>query len=152
MLRRLAWSSVPSPSFSAAHINQIIVPSRRNNLRDHISGMQLFTGAHFVAILEGGERELGDLWSRLEQDQRHRDLFRIGDDWCGSRLYAEWRTAYLADPKVDATIEALRSLQSDVDAAHPSHLRAPKGGLRQTSSAPMWSRIIGPIMSRADSM
>ena len=31
MLRRLAWSSVPSSSFSAARVNEIVAPSRRNN-------------------------------------------------------------------------------------------------------------------------
>jgi FAD-dependent sensor of blue light len=69
MLRRLAWSSVPSPWFRAARINQIVVPSRRNNLRNHISGMLLFTGAHFLAVLKGEERDLSDFgyaWNRID--------------------------------------------------------------------------------------
>ena len=53
MLRRLAWSSVLSPSFSVAHLNVIIAPSRRNNERHHISGMLVFTGVNFLGILEG---------------------------------------------------------------------------------------------------
>jgi hypothetical protein len=39
MLRRLAWSSVPSPSFSPARLNEIIALSGRNNERNQISGM-----------------------------------------------------------------------------------------------------------------
>ena len=76
MLRRLAWSSILSPSFSVAHLNDIIAPSRRNNKRHHISGMLLFTGAHFLGILEGDDCDLGNLWLRLERGSRHGDLIR----------------------------------------------------------------------------
>jgi hypothetical protein len=153
MLRRLAWSSVPSPSFSAAHLNQIIAPSRRNNERNHISGMLLFTGAHFLAVLEGEEWNLGILWLRLERDQRHCDLFRIGDDLCGKRMYSEWMMAYMVDSKVDAQIESLRSLRGrfDMDGARAGTQADPVRSL-QARSTPMWAQIIHPILLRADSM
>ena len=147
MLRSLAWSSIPSSSFSAARLNQIIAPSRRNNERHHISGMLLFTGAHFLSILEGEERDLDDLWWRLERDPRHCDLFRIGNELCGKRLYPEWQMAFDVDSEVDAQIESLRSLQSAGTRARSGTRRPP-----QTGGAPMWARIIQPIMAHADSM
>lgn len=147
MLRRLAWSSVPSPSFSAARLNQIIAPSRRNNERHGISGMLLFTGVHFLAIYEGEERDLDELWWRLERDQRHCDLFRIGNDLCGTRLYPEWMMAYEVDSEVDAQIESLRSLQSA-----RTNARAGTRRPLQTRGTPLWARIIQPIMAHADSM
>jgi hypothetical protein len=153
MLRRLAWSSVPSPSFSAARLNEIIAPSRRNNERNHISGMLLFTGAHFLAILEGEERDLDELWGRLERDQRHCDLFRIGDDLCGTRSYPEWMMAYEVDSDVDTQIESLHSLQTaaDRDRAGTRGRSRPRRSL-QARSTPTWTQIIRPIMAHADSM
>jgi hypothetical protein len=115
MLRRLTWSSVPSPSFSAARLNEIIAPARRNNARNHISGMLVFTGANFLAILEGEELALRDLWLRLEQDQRHCDLLCIGDDLCGERWFPVWRMGYMVDAKVDALIESFRGPQARID-------------------------------------
>ena len=153
MLRRLAWSSVPSPSFSAARLNEIIAPSRRNNERNHISGMLLFTGAHFLSVLEGEEVDLRDLWLRLEQDRRHCDLLRIGDDLCGQRWFPTWRIGYLVDPRVDARIESFHSLQARIDGdragggAQVDTLRAP-----QSWSTPKWTQIVRPIMLSADSM
>ena len=41
MLRRLAWSSVPSPSFSATRLDAIIASSRRYN--DDVVGAQIET-------------------------------------------------------------------------------------------------------------
>lgn len=153
MLRRLAWSSVPSPSFSAARLNEIIAPARRNNERNHISGMLLFTGAHFLSVHEGEEADLRDLWLRLEQDRRHCDLLRIGDDLCGQRWFPVWRMGYLADAKVDASIESFRSLQARIDldrtgaGAQVETLRPP-----QSWSTPKWAQLFHPIMSSADSM
>ena len=153
MLRRLAWSSAPSPSFSVARLNEIIAPSRRNNERNHISGMLLFTGANFLGILEGRELDLRDLWLRLERDQRHRDLLRIGDDWCEERWFPVWRMGYIADSKVDAQIQSSRSLQARIDldrtgaGKHLDTLSSP-----QARSTPKWARIIHPVMLSADSM
>jgi hypothetical protein len=132
MLRRLAWSSVPSSSFSARCLNDIVAPSRRNNERNHISGMLLFTGAHFLGILEGHERDLHNLWLRLERDERHSDLIRIGHDPCGKRWFPEWMMAYTDHAVVGPQIERLRSSQAWI--------------------ASKWAEMIHPIMLRADSM
>lgn len=153
MLRRLAWSSAPSQSFSVARLNEIIAPSRRNNKRNHISGMLLFTGANFLGILEGHEFDLGDLWLRLERDHRHRDLLRIGDDLCGERWFPVWRMGYTVDTKVHAQIESFRSLQARIDldrtdaGAHLDTVPSP-----QARTTPKWARIIHPLMLSADSM
>jgi Sensors of blue-light using FAD len=130
MLRRLAWSSVPSPSFSAARLNEIVAPSRRNNERNHLSGMLLFTGVHFLGVLEGDERDLGKLWLRLERDERHCDLIRIGDALCGVRWFPEWMMACTDHPDVGSQIENLRSPQARI--------------------ASNWAEVIHPIMLRAD--
>jgi hypothetical protein len=128
MLSRLAWSSLPSREFSAARLNEIIVPSRRNNERNHVSGMLLFTGALFLGILEGHREDLSKLWRKLERDSRHTDLVRIGEESCGVRWFPRWLMAYLDHAEVGEQIDGLRSLPP---AAHP------------------WSPLIRPIMMRA---
>lgn len=132
MLRRLAWSSVPSPSFSAARLDEIIAPSRRNNERHHVSGMLLFTGLSFLGILEGHERDLGNLWLRLKRDPRHRDLIRLGDDLCGVRWFPVWKMAYVDHAAVAPQIETLRAPHERI--------------------ASKWTELIRPILARADSM
>lgn len=132
MLRRLAWSSIRSPSFSVADLNAIVARWRRNNERHHISGMLLFTGVHFLGILEGDEWDLGKLWLRLERDPRHCDLVRIGNDLCGERWFPEWTMAYADYERVATQIETIRS--------------------PQTWIAAKWAELIRPILMRADSM
>ena len=132
MLRRLAWSSLPSASLSAAHLGGIIAPSRRNNERNHISGRLLFTGAHFLGVLEGDERDLGRLWLRMARDERHLDLIRIGDALCGTRWFPEWMMGYMDHAEIGPQIEDLR--------------------LPRARSAPTASEMIRSIILRADSM
>ena len=150
MLRRLAWSSVPSPSFSATRLNEIIASSRRYNDRNHISGRLLFTGTHFLGILEGQEWDLQNLWPRLEMDKRHCDLIRIGDVLCGQRWFPEWVLAYTDQSDADVQIAALRSRQTlndrnhDVAGAQIEPLRSPP-----TQAAQLWAQIIYPIMCAA---
>ena len=130
MLRRLAWSSIASPSLSAAGLDEIVASARRSNERHHISGMMLFTGAHFLGILEGAEWDLADLWQKLGRDERHRDLRRIGDALCGDRWFPRWMMSRTGNAVVRAEIESLRSPQA----------RSPAAG---------WAEAIRPIMLHA---
>lgn len=130
MLRRLAWCSVPSSSFSAAGLDGIVASARRNNERHHISGMMLFTGAHFLGVLEGAEWDLANLWQKLGRDERHRDLRRIGDVMCGERWFMKWMMSRTDNAVVRAQIESLRSPEV-------------------RSSAAGWAEAIRPIMLHA---
>jgi hypothetical protein len=132
MLRRIAWSSRPSTSFSPARVGEIAAPARWNNKCNNVSGMLLYTGMHFVEILEGEESVLDEMWSRLQHDDRHVSLVRIGDEPCNERRFADWKMAYADDEAVGEQVEALRS-------PRPPH-------------APSWSIAAGAIMARADSM
>ena len=129
MLRRLAWSSRASVSFSMASLHETAAPWRFNNERHHLSGMLLFTGAHFLAVLEGHEYDLDRLWRRLREDKRHRDLHRIGDVACGKRGFPHWILSCTTDAAATAEIERLRSSQEPIGST--------------------WTRLIPPIMLKA---
>lgn len=132
MLHRLAWSSVPSASFQPARLGDIAARSRWNNERHHVSGLMLFTGLHFLGVLEGAERDLAMLWHNLERDERHGDLVRIGEALCGARWFPVWRVAYMDPARVGTQIETLRS---------PQHGR------------PLpWAQALHPILHSAESI
>ena len=130
MLRRLAWSSIPSPSFSASGFDEIVANARRNNERHHVSGMMLFTGAHFLGVLEGAEWDLANLWQNLGRDERHRDLRHIGDVLCGDRWFPKWMMSRTDNAIVGAQIESLRAPE----------VHSPTAG---------WAEAIRPIMLQA---
>lgn len=132
MLRRMAWSSIPSTSFQVARLHEIVACARYNNERHHISGMLLFTGAHFLSLLEGSEWDLAGLWPKLTRDERHCGLHRIGDELCGVRWFPVWKMAYLDNSEVGARIETLRSPEREI--------------------GPLWAQALRPMMLSADAM
>ena len=129
-MRRLAWSSVASASFSVAALDEIAACARRNNERHHVSGRMLFTGVHFLGILEGAEWDLAHLWAKLDRDDRHRDLRRMGDVLCGNRWFPTWMMSRTESTVVRAQIESFRSTQ-------------PQGPVAE------WAEAIHPIMLHA---
>ena len=91
----------------------------------------MFTGAQFLSVLEGDDRDLSKLWLSLERDPRHSALVRIGEERCGERWFPEWLMAYTDHADVGAQIDSLRS---------------------PVSPAPKWWDLIRPMMMTADSM
>ena len=71
--------------------------------------MLLFTGVHFLGILEGHEWDLENLWRRLQTDGRHCELIRISSELCGMRWFPDWTLAYRNHAVVGAHIQRLRS-------------------------------------------
>ena len=132
MLQRMAWSSVPSPSFSAARLGEIIAPARINNLHNRVSGRLLFTGAHFLEIVEGEARDLDELWSRVSSDARYERVIRLGNEPCQERWFPEWMIGYADDAEVGDEVEALRSAPFGHDSS--------------------WASATRSIVQRADSM
>ena len=94
--------------------------------------MLLYTGVHFLEILEGEESVLDEMWSQLKLDDRHASLVRIGDEACGERRFPDWKMAYANDPDVG---------------------RRSRRCVRPTTPhTSTWSDTTGSIMARADSM
>ena len=88
--------------------------------------MLLFPGLHFLAIVEGHERDIARLWLRSQEDERHRDLIRIGDVACGTPWFPRWMISCTANAEADPQIGTLRSPEA-----------------RVTSR---WTQLIHPIM------
>lgn len=77
---QLAYISTAAPRLSVDDLRRILVASRPNNPKRHITGQPQCCGGHFFQILEGPAAALDNLLSRLRHDPRHSDrrlLFRI---------------------------------------------------------------------------
>lgn len=76
-------------------IQNICDVAARHNPRAGITGILTFHTGNFAQILEGSERELRELMSRIAADQRHCELKVITDGAIPSRRYHNWSMAYL---------------------------------------------------------
>jgi hypothetical protein len=64
--------------------------SRRNNLRDEITGVLVVSKGSFMQLLEGSRPKVGRCLMRIMQDERHRDIQIISTNTVPNRLFPEW--------------------------------------------------------------
>jgi len=75
-------------------INNILECSRRNNLRDAITGVLFQSGQRLVHVLEGPASLLDQTYCRIASDTRHIHLTFIGRKKIVKREFLNWDLGY----------------------------------------------------------
>ncbi len=91
-----------------AEILRILDASRRNNVRDKVTGALLFSAGSFAQVLEGTLPAVERVFERIQRDPRHADVIVLHVLRSRQRDFANWSMAYagkLATPgKGDTTL------------------------------------------------
>lgn len=90
MLVRLIYASRACESISPALIDAILATARCHNPAGGITGVLCHSDDMFVQALEGGRRQVNQLYTRLLQDKRHKDVTLLCYQEIGVRQYASW--------------------------------------------------------------
>ena len=75
-------------------VNSILECSRRNNLRDAITGVLFQSGQRLVHVLEGPSSLLDRTYGRIASDTRHIHLTFIGRKKITKREFLAWDLGY----------------------------------------------------------
>lgn len=79
----------------AKEIDGIVQASVCNNQRYGVTGALLFSGCHFMQVLEGPEERLLVLMRKIAEDRRHSDMIVIAHYEIAERRYPEWSMRYM---------------------------------------------------------
>ncbi|MBX9638392.1 MAG: BLUF domain-containing protein [Mycobacteriaceae bacterium] len=101
-LSRILYVSTASKTVTQSDLQDILESSRRNNEKNHITGVMCASYSHFVQILEGPESNLIRLYAKIIDDPRHYDCILIGISPIFARTFIEWSMGYIE--KTDAEI------------------------------------------------
>ena len=77
---------------------EILAKSRANNPRGRITGLLCAGGGQFVQVLEGPQKNVLELYTRILDDPRHYDSVLIGVNYLPERLFSEWAMGYISNP------------------------------------------------------
>lgn len=69
--------------------------SIRNNARNNITGILLYTEGRFVQFLEGEQSAVRELYETIRQDDRHKQVRLLYHRPAGERLFEQWHLAML---------------------------------------------------------
>lgn len=96
LLSRLLYiseSRIDGPDLFNA-VSQITSVSKVKNISLALTGTLLFTGTHFVQILEGPSESIDQMMISLDADRRHANIAVIIRSRINVRRFTDWSMAY----------------------------------------------------------
>ena len=76
-------------------LTSIQATAARNNADVSVSGLLLYSGGHFLQILEGREGVVERLFQKISVDPRHTDVTRLICQRIDGRLFENWQMGLL---------------------------------------------------------
>lgn len=110
MVSQLIYHSFAIPTLTEQDIQDILQVARSFNGENNITGCLLFYQSEFLQILEGDKEIIENLYSRIKEDKRHKNVTTIFHSLYPMRLYSEWNMAY--HPLQDQQMESLKNTLS----------------------------------------
>ena len=90
MLIRLTYASRATNGVSSQLIRDILDSSQRNNPARGLTGMLCCNAEIFLQVLVGPRAAVNELYTRLADDHRHKDLTILDYAEISARRYANW--------------------------------------------------------------
>jgi hypothetical protein len=89
-LNRLVYISDATRAMSSGEVRKLVELSKANNNQKGISGVLLYSGAHFMQVLEGDPKIVASLYTHICRDPRHTNHRQLTHKEAGYRLFPEW--------------------------------------------------------------
>ena len=93
-MRQLLYVSNTVDELGLGDLDHVLTASRRNNSMMGITGLLLFIDGGFLQMLEGEERAVRELYTRITSDPRHRNTRLMLDREVPCRAFPEWSMGF----------------------------------------------------------
>ena len=97
-------------------IEDILTVSKRNNKLKNITGALLYSGGHFLQVLEGEKEAVDNTFEHIQRDSRHRDVTILSYDYQTNRSFPTWSMALAGVQKdLSPNVEGILSSPEDIE-------------------------------------
>jgi hypothetical protein len=93
-LFHLIYVSTAREELSVAELDRILESAAKHNAVSGVTGVLLYAGGTFMQVLEGGEAEIDETFSRIREDPRHSSLIVIERTPVAERSFAQWSMGF----------------------------------------------------------
>jgi len=104
MLVRCLYASRATAPIPGPMLESIQAQSRRNNLKNGITGMLCVSDDIFIQVLEGGRDEVCDLFNAIVRDERHTQVRMLVFQEVSERRFAAWTMGQVNVAKVNPSL------------------------------------------------
>ena len=84
----LIYASTAAKALTERQLGDLLTKARQNNIKLDITGMLIYTGGHFIQVLEGEEDMVKKLYNSIRKDTRHKDVIVIYEGELAERQFA----------------------------------------------------------------
>jgi len=99
-LVNLVYASTRADDWEDNDIYQILSESGKNNAKSSITGSLCFNGDYFLQCLEGGRTAVNELYRRIHNDRRHRDVILLHYSEITQRSFEKWHMLYVPESRI----------------------------------------------------
>lgn len=103
---RLLYSSQARLNLTEAEIIDILRVSRENNEKKRVTGILCYSKKDFIQILEGPEKNVLNLYTKIIEDPRHQQCRLLSIDLSDKRIFESWLMGYIS--VTDTKMQQLR--------------------------------------------
>ena len=98
----IVYVSTANQLLDSAQLQELQRVSRRNNTAIGVTGMLLYKGGNFMQVIEGEERIVQDLLTKITRDSRHHAVSVLLRQTLSAREFGEWSMGFrdLSSPEV----------------------------------------------------
>ncbi len=86
----ICYVSSAKPGITPDELEELFAITEKNNSASNITGLLLYQSGKFLQVLEGDEELLKNLFSIIEQDSRHNNIFVILKQKCEHRIFENY--------------------------------------------------------------
>lgn len=95
MLYSLIYVSTAIHLMEDDELLAILHTSVQNNTERSITGILLYKGGNFLQVLEGEKEDVQYIFEKIQADRRHTGIIVISEETIESRLFADWKMAFV---------------------------------------------------------
>tara|TARA_A100000171_G_scaffold47980_1_gene54788 strand:+ start:1950 stop:2453 length:504 start_codon:yes stop_codon:yes gene_type:complete len=86
----LLYISKATEPFSSDSLEQLAIDAQQRNQASNLTGLLLYSGTHFIQILEGDYHELNNLFESISRDKRHHSIKVLMGAPASERQFPDW--------------------------------------------------------------
>ena len=94
MIYYLVYLSSATHLYSDAELSQILSASRLNNSSKDVTGILLYHEGSIIQVLEGDKEIVTNLYLKIKEDERHKNVTRMVDGMCAERNFPDWSMGF----------------------------------------------------------
>jgi hypothetical protein len=115
MLVRLLYVSRAVDPKANEETDSILESSRQHNIANGITGILCYGGGIYLQAIEGGRKQVNELYGHIVRDTRHKDVVLLDYEEITERRFGGWTMGKVNLSKLNTSIVLKYSEQPELD-------------------------------------